>query len=703
MKNRPWLELVKTSLVMVMITSIAAMAIAQDDIIDLKITKDTADSVEATIQNLSDSARKMNVDKMSISGVKVQNDRVTHVNWKSLNYNNQKVDLASEFQSRIIAGGKIETGDSFKAKGDYNVLTDAIQQFLATEQPVREIGMKKLAVASQSGSDSDYNSSAGNTSKLSTLSSLRDSASSISSSTATGDVAIPISVSCAPRVDYQLNKVFMQERTTVDGKETQSCKDTSTSYDLEKDYKACPSRTDVSAKKIIYSFQYFYIDADGGRNVVDDCKEDPNKTQSLKITTSYELCSDLVDIAARKAYSQYQQSYKDADGKDVITQSCSIDYDKSYTITEDFNSCSARHLFEDGYSISQSKLYYTKDSKQILVQDCQDTDNKYQHYTTNETCTPVVNGSNVTIFQRKYITVSGVRQYITDCSPLSSSVTIQSENCTATPYTHDFTAGQSFLNKNYFYRDLSNNRVDVSTCVKSEVSYVHQEDTSVCTAENDDTNLKTWLYSKKYILVDGIKKYISDCTKVATPITYREVGYKWSQEYNVSNASISVANSGDGQYLGSAQGEVVWYQSNCNSEYENKFLISSYSTTNKCKSFSSPSYNGNAIDSSMSNLSSITFDNYVENRSSAPLCKTRYAYMNVNTQTCLGSPATSCYSSNNTLYYQRCTNYKCSVYKFVKYPILQRNDGSKYTNQTRIIDTKYTCGNGSLNGVEVYY
>ena len=691
------------NLVLIFFCLFVGAAIAKDDIIEIKIIKDMPDSVEANIRNLSDSAKKMEIDKMSIIGRKNKSDNITQVSWDRVMLKDKKIDLSSAFESKIILTNKIEQGDTFKAKGDYKALTDAIEKLLDKEIINKSIISNKIKPQSQGQSSGDVSASSGsNSSKLSTLSSLQNSAANISSSAATGEVSIPVTTSCAPRVDYQLNKVFLQERTTTDGKETQGCKDTSTSFTLQKDYQACPTTIDVSSKKIIYNFQFFYIDEDNGKNVIDNCKEDTSRTQTLKINKTYEGCSDFINLSSNIAYSQYKQSYRDIDGKEILVQDCTVDSEKSYFINEDYNGCTSRHLFDTGYSVAQSRFYYTKDQKDILVQDCQDTEKKYQHVATTETCSPVVNNSQVTIFNRKYIIVDGIKQYITECSPVSSNVTIKSENCITAPFTHDFTTGQSFQNKNYYYLDLDNNRVEVSTCIKSEISFVQQDDSSVCSEENDDVNFRTYLYSKKYITVDGLKKYITDCAKVTTPISYKEIGYKWNQEYNVASASISVANSGDNTYLGSAQGEVVWHQENCASEFENKFIIGSYSTTNKCKSYTSPSYNGSAIDMAYSTSSTITYDNYVENKSSAALCRIRYAYQNNNTHTC-SSPATICATSPNTLYYQHCNNYKCPIYKFVKKPVLQRRDGTKIINETKVLSSKYTCGNNSLNGLEVLY
>lgn len=673
----------------------------ENGIIELEIIKDTPETVEARIKNLTETARKKDVDKISIIGQKKQNDKTTEITWDKIKFKEKKADLQQSFQSKVLPQDKIEQGDKFKAKGDNEALASAIEQLLNPEgynNSSKNNSSKSNSIKPLSGSGSSGGISGNNSTRLSTLSSIKDNPAAIASST-TGEETTTTS-GCTVRVDYDLNKVFVQERTMVAGKETQSCKDSATSFSLQKDYESCPNQIDTIAKKVFYYFQYFYNDDKNSKNVIGNCQIDSSLTSNLQITKSYN-CADFIDLAANKVYSQYQESYKDKDSKDIIIKDCSIDYEKAYTITQDLSSCGIKHLFDQSYSVAQNKLFYTKDSKQIIIQDCAESTIKYPHITTTDTCTPIVNNNQVTIFNRKYITVDGIRQYITDCTPLSSNVTIKEEICTSNQFTHDFTAGQSFYNKTYYYIDGNNQKVNVSTCVKSDEAFPHLQDSSICVAQNDDPNLKTNLFAKKYILVNSVKQYITDCQQISPAVPYLEIGYQWKQEYYLPSTPISVANSGDNVYIGSAQGEAS-YTVSCMQTAINIYNISNYSTSGKCNSWSSPSYSGNAIDLSYSNLGSVTISNFVENRSTSPLCFTRHYNTAADGKTCL-NPYQVCNSGNNTLYYQRCNSHACPLYKLNKVPVYKRSDTTKYVNDTKILGSKYTCGNNSLSGVEVLY
>lgn len=688
-----------------------------ENIIELKITKHTTNGVEAQIINLSDDAKKMNLEKVSVIGTKVQHPSVkgakpfTEIMWSKAAVENKTTELPSSFRSKVVANPNLNVGDKFKAKGDEKVLIEALEKMMSKDASKSNPLIRSSKSGSNTASSSADASLTGtnNTSKLSTLSSVRQNAASIGSTT-TGDLGTEVTstTGCTARVDYQLNKVFIQERTTMDGKETQSCHDSATSFTLQKDYLVCAKTISTSTGKVVPNFQYFYLDADKGTNAIDSCQPDNTKATSLAITKSYD-CSDYVDLNSKTAYSQFKQSYKDTDNKDVLLTDCAIDSSKSYQVVEDFASCGIRDLFDVGYSIQQSRLYYTKDGVVVSIQSCQDTTKKYAHSTTSDTCTPVINNNQVTTFSRKYITVDGIRQYISECTPLNSNVAIKSENCTTTPYTHDFVAGQSFRNKNYFYLDQNNNRVDVSTCVKSDETFAMSEDSSVCTEESDDINMRTTVYSKKYITVDGNKTFISSCAAVSPTVAYKEIGYKWSLDYNINATSIAVGGVSDNTYLGSKQGAVS-NTANYNAsagywqQLINQFNIGGYSTTGKCTSPTSISYSGNAVDVAYSNQSTITYDNYVDQVSSAPMC-VQYCYQwGLISKTCeRGGVSLVCQTENNTLYYQRCTNYKCPIYKYVRKPIMQRKNGTEIINAARTLENKYTCGDNGLNGSTVYY
>jgi len=691
----------------------------EDALVEIQILKNDKKNIEAQIVKIDDkqSSGEKNISipsQVKIIGVKKQSvkngQEITDIVWNKVSNEKNTKELKVPFRSSIVAKPEVEKGDKFKAKGDQKALLEAIAAVATTTKSnPNSSGDKKSSVNSSS---SDVASSGSNTSKLSTLSSLRQSADSVTT-TETGDIGTETTTTsgCSVRVDYQLNKVFVQERTLLDGEEVDSCHDSSTSFSLQKDYDSCPKVTDTNSAKIIPYFQYYYIDSNDSKNLIDDCQADEARATSLEITKV--ACDDYVNITSKVAYAQNKQYYKDTDGKDVLLSDCAIDSTKSYTIAEDYETCGIRHAFDLGYSVQRSRLYYIKNDEEVVVQQCQDTTTKYTHYSTSETCSPIIEGSAVTTFARKYITVDGVKSYISDCEPSASNVSIREENCSSTPFTHDFTAGQSYRNKNYYYLDDSSNRVEVSSCVKSDEVFTHSQDTSVCSATYDDIGLKTTLSARIYITVDNSKTFISDCASVTPTVPYTQIGYKWVNEYNLSGTSLAWTGGSNNTYIGSKQGVEAndfKYYDNATSTWKystkitNIYDIATYSTSNKCSTPSSFSYSSNAIDLTYSNITSIQYDNYVATNSSSSVC---YSTCTSTTQspeaTICRSWSRTCSSGSNSLYYQMCNNYRCPVYKYNKKPIYRRNNNTEYVNNSETLETKYTCGEGGLSSTIVYY
>jgi len=469
-------------------------------------------------------------------------------------------------------------------------------------------------------------------------------------------------------------------------------------------YDSCGDYTDFDQKEIISYFQYFYIDDNASKIVIGQCTQDSSRTEDIVIAKDYDSCNDFVDTGSLIVYEQYQEIYTDNAANEIIIAGCTIDYSKSHTIEEDYVTCGIRHLFDENYSIAQKRLYYTKDSQEIVVQDCQDSNILYSHYTTSQGCNSVVIDDQVTIFERVYIVVEGYQQYITDCEPLEGNAAIEEENCTTEEFTHDLTSNQSFRNKNYFYLDGSD-KIYILECVQSDETFPHLEDTSVCFYEDDDVLKQTVLSAKTYIVVDGYNEYITDCNQVEPPIAYTQIGDEWQTE-SVTTTSITVSNSGDDIYLGSEQGEEVRNDSYGKtsgywSDLINKFDIEDYSTDRQCDSWSSPSYNGSAIDMLYSDPNDVTLNNYVEERSGESQCRD---YCGLFYSSSCHSFQRVCNTSLNTLYYQRCTSHTCPIAKINKKPIYRRHDQSQYTDITTTLEVKYVCNdNDSLDGVQTYY
>ncbi|MDA3855665.1 MAG: hypothetical protein PF569_05365 [Candidatus Woesearchaeota archaeon] len=514
---------------------------------------------------------------------------------------------------------------------------------------------------------------------------------------------------CSPYIDYTLSSVYIQQRILQGSEVIQACHNSSTSFPLQKNYEICPDKIDTEYLMNKVYFQYYYVDTRDGNDIaqnIGDCQLDSTQSGSLAVTQNYENCTQFIDLSAMRIYDQYQEYYSDSDDNEILLNDCQKDLNRSFRLDEDFNKCPIKHDFEKGYSISQKEIGYTDgEGAYHKVYDCtEDTDYKYTHYSTSDSCSNVITDDEVQIFTRKYITVDGVREYISECTPAEGNVTVENEICYTNQYTHELENKQSYINRNYFYMDSYGQRVDISTCVKSGEPIPHLEEASVCEHIDDDSTKQTTMYSKTFIEVNGSREYIGECKEMLTKVPYAEIGYKWKNEFSTSSTAIAVGNSRDNIFLGSKEG----YENTRTDDYGqttiyNKYDISNYSTSGKCDGYTSPSYNGVAIDLSLSSTSAITLNNFVENRPVSDVCywycyyKTTYPF-----KECKYTPSRIC--RDNVYYYQRCTSHKCPLTKTVKFPIYRRGDGSQLVDESINKEVKYICGNSSvLDGTEVFY
>ena len=514
------------------------------------------------------------------------------------------------------------------------------------------------------------------------------------------DSIIESTEGCNPTIDYTLNKVFVQTKKLQAGIVIQSCQNSTTSFDLKKDYNICPNQEDLVNLKHIVNFQYYYEDEQGLRNNIADCQEDESQRSDIVINKDYASCDKHIDLPNLKIYDQYKETYNNQSGTTIVKSDCQIDYTNSYTLVEDFTSCSLNNNFAQSFSTRKRNIGYTNSEGQYQeIYSClEDTSTTYPHQLTQDTCSPVTSGGLTQLFQRKYVEISAVRTYISECEAFGNQIAVQEENCVSTPYAHEISNSKSYKNISTYYIS-GGSKIYISNCVKSSTSFNHQLDTSVCSSTNNDTTKKTDIFSRTFFIDNGNKIYVTDSCQKTSEINYTQIGHIWQNIFTNQTKSISVTNSGDQTLLGKKHGdevpkpEEINYGISCGTDQThriNLYDISSYSTTGKCQSYTNPTYNGVAIDSSLSNLSTITFDNYVQN---VPIPDGTYKWR----QSCPnGSLIIRSMSGDNFAYYQRCTNYSCPLTQVKRYPIYRRGDNSQYTDSSIVLEEKYLCGNSNL-------
>ena len=189
---------------------------------------------------------------------------------------------------------------------------------------------------------------------------------------------------------------------------------------------------------------------------------------------SYSVCEDDVDIDALTATGQYLLFYTDAGGSRQEVTACGPDSEKIFTIVEDFDSCTVYMDYVAKEAVTRSLLTYQDDNNSnIQVRGCQASD-----------------------------TVPAVELAAT------------TDGCAI---RHDFAADTSYQQgTNVYLKDGI--QYMVGGCIDTETQYAHTaayEDAagnSLCSTVVDLAQSQATLQNRVQIVVDGVTRYISECT-----------------------------------------------------------------------------------------------------------------------------------------------------------------------------------------------
>jgi hypothetical protein len=391
------------------------------------------------------------------------------------------------FTSKVIVNPELEGGDTFNAQGDPVELMLAYQRLTQQDTEADEEEEEKEDTTDD---DTETSSSGGTTSEDTEN---RDYASPTFEEAAASTYSTE---SCGVRVDIAQMKAILQEQIYIDGVAEGGCEDTLTQYALSKEYNSC---------------------------------------------------SLIFDNENMVAYPQYRLVYTDGNDGEVQAQGCTEDEDSPITLVENYDACGIRHDFANGVSYAQYAITYTYNGVEQTLQSCEDSDVTYNHTVTTNSCAPIVADSTVTFQEQTIITVDDVVQTILSCQPNPETTTsIEEEVCNSPKYTHDYDAGQSYLNKSYYYLDQDENKVYVQTCVASDVTYEHEEDETQCSVTNDDTNLQSTINAKTYIEVDGSPYYLTACHALSPTAPYVLLENRWL--INSSNQTTLTPQGPDTTY-----------------------------------------------------------------------------------------------------------------------------------------------------------
>ena len=561
------------------------------------------------------------------------------------------------FTSKVIVNPELEGGDTFNAEGDPVELMLAYQRLTQQDNAQDEEDEEEEDTTPE---DTETSSSGGTSSE-------EEEDTDYESPTFTETAASTYSTeSCGVRVDIAQMKAIVQEQVYIDGVAEGDCEDTLTEYALSKKYSSC---------------------------------------------------SLIFDAENMVAYPQYTLVYTDGNDGEVQAQGCTEDEDKPVALIENYTACGLRHDYANNVSYAQSAITYTYEGVEYTLQSCEDSDVTYAHTLTTDGCSPVIADSTVTFQEQTTINVDDVVQTILSCQPNPDTTTaIEEEFCESPKYTHDYDAGQSYLNKSYYYLNGADEKVYVQSCVASDVTYEHEEDETQCSVTNDDANLESTINAKTYIEVDGSPYYLTACHAISPTVPYVLLENRW-QIASTSTISLSPQGSDATNYTITFPSMVLttdaakfffrlfngnlFTHTNPTVGQGNKRFVYTTSVEGNMPADFRLTGQGYCIDNALSNdwvlTSGVTLSK--SNSTDEPAISGNVifngGYSFLDRSSVWGYNAVVVQFSGATSALYNCSPPTCLHTHLKAHPVYQRGDLSEYMDTATTVNNLHICGNGS--------
>jgi len=322
----------------------------------------------------------------------------------------------------------------------------------------------------------------------------------------------PVRIDLAQGVAIQQSKVqtFTDGALTNDG----SCTDSEVSYKLKKSYPSCPTDiVDMDAMKAWPQFQWYYVDDAAGNHPIGECQKD--EETAYTITEDEKQCPVSIDFLEQKAIPQSAFVY--IGRNNALTQvpgkGCAASTKTAAVpLVENKAACPMRHDYTNNLTHELSMWTYVLGGVTYQAAPCADTgrtfvqDLIYTDATGAYICPVITNMTTkkATLQYRRRITVDGTPQFITDCTPDTSTQDILSTSAPCmdpSTWTHDLDANISYGQERFYYKRQDGTPEYVTACQTSTVTYPH--DVKVTGYQNHDDQLWAYPLSTVTITVSG--------------------------------------------------------------------------------------------------------------------------------------------------------------------------------------------------------
>ena len=262
--------------------------------------------------------------------------------------------------------------------------------------------------------------------------------------------------------------------TLTDGVKTAEteCSETLTRY-LIKEYQ-CENLVDLQKMQVYPQTKKSYANSEGATIEVSECT--PNYETPMELKEDDASCTPTIDYSNNQVIFRTALIYTNVNGSKAEARGC----EPSETIApipllESVESCPLKHDFAGNKSYEMSLKYYEKDGQKIQATSCVNTGVEYEQTKAYGICPNIIDkvGQVVTLQSRRQITIDGVPQYVSGCTPDTTGTQIvgTTENCSI---RHDLQASVSYQQKRYYYNQAGTQIWLPEGCVDSEINYPHQ-------------------------------------------------------------------------------------------------------------------------------------------------------------------------------------------------------------------------------------
>lgn len=281
---------------------------------------------------------------------------------------------------------------------------------------------------------------------------------------------------CEPRIDEAQGVVIETAKsyTLTDGVKSgeTECSDTLTRYIIKE--QSCENQIDIAGMKVYAQYKKSYVNSVGATFEISECT--PDTENPMTLTEEEGSCTPLIDFAGNEVKFRTTLVYTNVTGAKAVARDCEVSETISpATLLESIEACSLKHDFANNKSYQMSLRYYEKDGESIPATSCTNTGVEYQQQKAYGVCPNIINtaGQTVTLQYMRQITVDGVPQYVSGCTPETTGTPIvgTAEGCSI---AHDIQAGVSYQQKKYYYMQSGTQIWLPEGCINSEISYQHQ-------------------------------------------------------------------------------------------------------------------------------------------------------------------------------------------------------------------------------------